>query len=465
MTENTVEENGTPGFNKWVAFGIIAMALMTNSIDGTIVATALHTLQQELHTTVSWAGWTITGYAFGFVVALPISAKLSTQFGHRKVFVWSMAIFTGASVLCGLSTNIYMLIAMRAVQALGGAGVTPAATGIIVEHFGKSRAQFLGLFGSMFATGAILGPIFGGLFVTYLSWQWIFFVNLPLGLAVVLLCAKIIPSDAKQVKIKEPMDFRGAILMAISIISGMYGANYLGAHPSEWKSPLFIGLVVLSGITFLLLTRHLYKTSDPLVMPRFIFGKGFGAVNLFNVLFSGFSLGLNALVPLYAINRYGISVLDSGTLLMANGAASVVLSTIMSIYINKTGYRMPLYLGTVLIALGFCLLALPPQFGFRPYYWLMFCSFFIGVGFGVNSPAGRNAGIQLAPDQSANIAAVRSLGMETGQIISVAVATAIIAASADGSVSQAKVFITLAVFLVLIVYPVISKVPESKGGW
>ena len=125
--------------NTKVAFPIVAMALLMITIDSTIVATALHALQQDLQTSVSWAGWTMTAYSLGFVLMLPLSAKLSIQYGHRRIFLLSVATFTLASLLCGLSTNIHMLIAFRALQAIGGAGITPSATGIIVNHFGRSR--------------------------------------------------------------------------------------------------------------------------------------------------------------------------------------------------------------------------------------------------------------------------------------------------------------------------------------
>ena len=155
-TDNRYEQ-----VNPKIVFPIVAMALLMITVDSTIVATALHTLQADLQTSVSWAGWTLTAYSFGFVVMLPLSAKLSIRFGNRPVFLISVATFTLASLLCGLSTNIYMLIAMRALQAIGGSGLTPSATGIIVNHFHRSRGKFLGLFGSIFAIGGMIGPIFG----------------------------------------------------------------------------------------------------------------------------------------------------------------------------------------------------------------------------------------------------------------------------------------------------------------
>ncbi|MGH7107320.1 MAG: MFS transporter, partial [Acetobacteraceae bacterium] len=114
-----------------LVFTIVALALMMMSLDGTIVATVLHSLQHELRTSVNWAGWTITGYSFGFVLMLPVSGNLSERFGRRRVFLASVVVFTAASLCCGLADNIFVLIALRALQAAGGAGFTPSATGII----------------------------------------------------------------------------------------------------------------------------------------------------------------------------------------------------------------------------------------------------------------------------------------------------------------------------------------------
>ena len=142
-------------------FAIIALALLMMSIDSTIVATALHAIQQGLHTSINLASLTITAYSFGFVLMLPISGKLAERFGRRRVFMASTLAFTLASLGCGMADDIYLLIVLRAIQAAGGAGFTPTATGIIVDHFGAARDRYVSLFGSIFPVGAMIGPIFG----------------------------------------------------------------------------------------------------------------------------------------------------------------------------------------------------------------------------------------------------------------------------------------------------------------
>lgn len=457
-------KNKSIAVNPKVVFPIVALSLLMITIDSTIVATALHALQKDLDTSVSWAGWTMTIYSFGFVLMLPLSAKLSTHFGHRIVFLTSISTFTLASLLCGLSTNIYMLIAMRAIQAVGGSGITPSATGIIVNHFHTSRDRFLGLFGSIFSIGSMIGPIFGGLFVTYTSWHWIFFINIPFGLTVIAFALRYIPKTPKNNTIREGLDIPGLLLLAVGILSAMYAATYLGDDTAKVYSPIFIGLIVGSLLSFTLFIKHLKRVKSPFIKPRFIYGKGFGAVNLINIIHTGMVIGTASLIPLYAISRYGISELNAGLLLVIEGVASVTMSVIMSIYLRRTGYRMPLYIGATILSVGVALISFAPWSAISTYTWLASSTFLIGFGFGVMSPAARNAGIQLAPAESANLAAVRSLGLQMGQIASIAIATAIISASTIPALAHSHIYLGLSLLL-FITIPVVSQVPENKGSW
>lgn len=451
--------------NKVVVFVIVALSLLMTTVDTTIVATALETLQRELHTTVNWVGWTLTAYSLGFVLMLPLSAKLSQQFGPKRIFLASVITFTITSLLCGLTNQIYILIILRVIQAVGAAGITPSVTAIIVDHFGDSRDRAVSLFGSIFPIGVMLGPIFGGLIVTYWTWPWIFFVNVPFGIVAVAMGAYFIPKDLpEKIKPKEKMDKTGVAWLALGVLASMFAATYLGEENADLFSWIFISLVFIAIIGFIGFFKHINHIKSPFIKPRFIYGKGFGTVNFLNVLFGGTTMGVIALVPLYAANRYGLNALNSGTLLIAQGAASVVLSTIMTMLLRKTGYKLPLTVGSSIIMIGTILLAVEPLFGLSPYMWLMSSTFLIGIGMGIISPPARNAGLQLAPDESATIAALRSLGLQLGSIISIAVATAVIASSSTPGPVQAHVYIGIAiVFLACI--PSIRFIPEHKGAW
>src|SRR5699024_384357 len=234
----------------------------------------------------NWAGWTITAYAFGFVLMLPVSGRLTDRFGNRKVFLGSVIAFTVASLCCGLASNIYMLLALRAVQAAGGAGFTPSATGIIVDHFGDARDRAVGLFGSIFPIGAMIGPVFGGLFVSYWSWRGIFLVNVPIGLAVILLALRYVPRDQPRRGLARPkMDVAGLALMGVGLISGMLAATYLGDSHARLWSVMFLAPATIAVVALWLFFRHVHRSPQPFIAPRLIHGPGFGIVNTVNILY------------------------------------------------------------------------------------------------------------------------------------------------------------------------------------
>lgn len=455
----------SPHINRVLVFIIVAISLLMTTADTTIVATALETLQEKLDTTTSWIGWTITAYSFGFVLMLPLSAKLSTILGPRRVYLWSVGGFTIASLLCGLVNSIYTMIPLRVIQALGAAGITPSVTAIIVQHFGSARDRAVSLFGSIFPIGVMIGPIFGGLFVTYLTWRWIFFLNIPLGIAVILLSLRYIPKDyIEKAQNKAKLDLPGLLWLGLGILAGMFAATYLSEKSAEVLSYQFIGLIVVSVIGLIGFFRHINRKRDPFIMPRFVYGKGFGTVNLMNLIYAGATAGSLSLVPLFVANRYGISALNASFMLIAQGGTSVIFSTVMSLLLRKTGYRPPMVLGCSVIILGMAGIALPPSLGLTPFWWMTFSTSFIGAGMGILSPPARNAGLQLAPEASATIAALRTQCLQLGSILIIGIATAIVTDTAHPGEVHAWVYAGVAA-LYFLGLPMIKGIPEHKGSW
>jgi MFS family permease len=451
--------------HRGLVFTIIALALLMMSIDNTIVATALHSLQHELQTSIDWAGWTITAYSLGFVVILPVAGKLSEQYGCRRVFVGSVVVFTIASLCCGLADNIYVLVALRGLQAAGGAGFTPSATEMIVDYFGNARDRAVGLFGSIFSIGTMIGPIFGGLFVTYWSWRGIFLVNVPIGIAVVMLALRYVPRDRPRTgESRAPMDAAGMTLLGGGLLAGMLAVSYLAERDAPlWSAGFVIPLGIAIGAVWMFF-RHINRSAHPFIAPHLISGPGFGTVNLINALYGGVTSGVVALVPLYASTRYGIDALGSGTLLVAQGAAAILFSIAGAFALRRTGYRRPMYVGGVVIAAGMLLLGLGPPAGIPAYAWLAGAAFLVGAGRGANNPASRNAGLQLAPRQASTIAALRTMSMSIATIITISVDTAILAGAHDPGHVQAWLF-GLAGALLVVALPLITRVPEHRGSW
>ena len=448
-----------------LVFGIVALALMMMSIDSTIVATALHALQTGLDTSIIWAGWTLTAYSFGFVLMLPISGRLSERFGRKRVFMGSVAVFTLASLGCGLADNIHVLIALRVLQAAGGAGFTPSATGIIVDHFGAARDRAVSLFGSVFPIGAMIGPIFGGLFVKYWSWRGVFFVNVPLGLLILALAWRFIPRDpAKDRSTGLTMDWVGMGLMGAAVLAAMFSTNALGAPGGDGGPWGFWALLAGATLATGLFVRHVRGASTPFIAPSLIWGSGFGPVNAVNAIYGGMTIGAVALVPLYAANRYGMDALAAGTLLIAQGIAAIALSLAATWALRRTGYRRPMWVGACAIVAGLGVLAVQAPEAIGPYRWLLGGAFLVGAGIGAVNPASRNAGLQLAPRSASTLAALRTLFLQLGTIATVAVATAVLADAHDPGRAQAWVYAAQALLL-LLALPLIHRVPEHRGAW
>jgi MFS family permease len=451
--------------HRGLVFTVIALALLMMSIDATIVATALHALQHELQTSIDLAGWTLTAYSLGFVVILPVAGKLSEQYGCRRVFLGSVVIFTIASLCCGLADNIYVLIALRGLQAAGGAGFTPSATQIIVSYFRDARDRAVSLFGSIFSIGTMIGPIFGGLFVSYWSWRGIFLVNVPIGIAVIALALRHVPRDRpSKGGSRASMDAIGMALLGAGLLLGMLAVSHVVEPNAHLGSPAFVIPLAIAIVALWMFFRHINRSEHPFIAPRLISGAGFGTVNLINGLYGGITSGVVALIPLYASNRYGIDALGSSTLLVAQGAAAIIFSIAGTFALRRTGYRRPMYLGGVVIAAGMLLLALFPLAGIPPYAWLAGAAFLVGAGRGANNPASRNAGLQLAPEQSSTLAALRTMCMSIGTIVTISIVTAILAGSHDPGRVQAWLF-GMAGALLVAALPLIARVPEHRGSW
>jgi MFS family permease len=244
----------------------------------------------------------------------------------------------------------------------------------------------------------------------------------------------------------------------------MLAVSYLVERNAHAWSPAFVIPMAIAIAALWMFFRHINHSAYPFIAPRLISGFGFGTVNLINGLYGGVTGGVVALIPLYAMNRYGIDALNSGALLTAQGVAAIILSIAAAFALRRTGYRLPLYLGGVAIAIGMLLLALSPVAGIPPYAWLAGSAFLIGTGRGTNNPASRNAGLQLAPEHSSTLAALRTMCMQIGTIITISLDTAILASSHDPGHIQAWLFASAAALLVAAL-PLIARVPEHRGSW
>ena len=445
-----------------LVFAIVAIALFMASIDQTIVATALSTIQHDLHAGIEWSSWTITIYALGQLVVMPLAGKLSDMYGRKRIFVTAVVLFTVASLLCGLATNIYVLVALRALQAIGGGAFMPSATGIVADHFGRDRDRALGMFTSVFPIGGIVGPVLGGIFVIGWSWRGIFLVNVPIGVALIILAVVFLPKS--RLRPSKKLDIPGVMLLAVVLLSAMLGITLLGGGST---SPLGIGFLLPEAIAIVALVLFLVRiryAANPFISLRLLRGRAFGAINLINFLYGAAALGFGAMVPLYAQERFGIPVLQAGTLLTARAIGVIVVAGLAVFALRRTGYRIPMMAGYGLIAVGVFGMAVKPD-GVSPYLWLSLSGAIAGIGMGLSMPATNNATMQLAPDELAGIAGLRGMFRQAGAIMGVSITTAVVAASANPGQAFANVFIIFAALLVCVVAPMVFLVPEHRGRW
>lgn len=455
------QDTGHPARGRLALFATVSIALFMASVDQTIVATALPAIQHDLHAQVNWSAWTITVYALGQVLVMPLAGKFGDQYGRKQIFLGAVALFTAASLCCGLADNIYLLIVLRFIQALGGGALMPSATGIIAERFGAGRDRALGLFSSIFPIGGIVGPVLGGVFVTYWSWRGIFLVNIPVGLVLLAFGAVVIPQIPHR---RDPqLDISGVLLLGATLLSAMLGIGYLGGTDSNPLSAFFLlpeCIAVLAAIAFI---RHIARAPSPFVSLRFLTGRDFGVMNLLNFLYGSAVLGFAPLVPLYAETRFHLAALPAGTLLTARAVGMIAVAAASVWLLRRTGYRWPIAVGFVLCGVGLVATASTPH-ALSAYAWLALGTGVCGVGMGIATPAANNATLQLAPEHAAAVAGLRGMFRQAGAITAVSITAAIVARSADPGIAQAHTFLVFAAIIIGSL-PLVLLVPDHRGRW
>ncbi len=454
---------GAPGPSRHLIFAIVAVGLFMSSIDSTIVATALPAIHTSLHATINWAGWTLTVYSLGMVIVLPIAGKISDELGRRRVFFYAVLLFTASSLLCGLANSIYLLVAFRALQAFGGGAIQPSAAGLVAEHFGRDRDRAIGLFGTIASGGQVLGPVVGGILVGYLSWRWIFFVNVPIGLVLLVALVKVVPDSAPTGRTRT--DIRGLLLMGLFILTANFGITSIGNQGTTLYDPAFLIPEAVALVALALFIRHTRRSPAPFIPMRLLRARGFAVLNSLNFLWGVAGFGIASLAPLYAEDRYHLPPLSAGTLLAARGVGAIAIGVAAAMTLRRTGYRLPLAAGFSVVAIGSVAMAISPRFGLSPYLWLAIAAGITGLGNGMANPASRNASLQVAPEEVAAITGLRQMFVFMGIIFSVSTVTAILNRSSDPGLAQARLLWVAAGILLFVMVPLVFRVPEHKGSW
>ncbi|MFN8634031.1 MAG: MFS transporter [Chloroflexota bacterium] len=413
-----------PPATRHLFFVLAGLAVLMGSIDTTIVAVAVPHLTTALDAPLIWVGWTLTAYQLVQIVMLPLAGKLSDSFGRRRVFLFCVAIFTLGSLLCGLASSIWVLIASRALQAVGGGGLMPSAVGIISDHYRERRAQARGLFTSVLPIGGILGPNLGGFILEHWTWRDMFFVNLPIGVVVFVGALLLLKPDSKMQS--RHVDVWGLVLYAGAIMILLATMTAAGRDPALWHTPLlWVALAASIGLMVVFL-RHIKRTPDPVMDYALVARRPFLAANLYNMVFGASVFGASSFVPTFAVSHFGMSALLSGSVNTPRSIAMIVTSFVASMWIIKTGYRVPMVIGVCLASISLFLLGqgrTEIQLGDVTFggFWLLATILAIGgVGMGLSSPASGNASLDLAPERAAALTGVRGMFRLTGGVLSIA---------------------------------------------
>lgn len=429
-------------------FGLVALAMLVTSMQGSTVAVALPDMVGDLGAPLRWVGWVLTIFSLAQAVSMPIAGKLSDELGRRTVFVMGLAIFGASSLACGLAPNVYVLIAARAVQGLAGGSLLPSAYGIIGDTFPGRRAQALGLMSSVFPLGSVIGPTAGGVVIEYFGWRWTFLGTVPLVIVVVVLARWILAASERRSG--AGIDARGAALFSLAVLGLVYALTELGQRdvsPSMAVVGVSLLVAVASTLIFLKLET---KVADPLIDLALLRRREFAFTNALNFFYGAGIFGLFSFIPLYAQTAYGMSHEESGVLLSPRALMMMLASIGASMILPRTGYRKPLLVGLTLMVGSLLLLS-------RGYHdvsiggWaisnFVYLSIVVGVtglAFGTAGPAANNAAIELAPDKIAAITGLRGMFRMLGGTLGTAVVVLVASRASSEAEGLQTAFLGLA---------------------
>ncbi|GIN84941.1 MFS transporter [Heyndrickxia sporothermodurans] len=335
-----------------VMMGLI-IGLIFSELDETIVNTAMPTIIKDLGG-LSLYGWVAGVYMLSLSAFMPILGKLADLFGRKKVYLISMAFFIGGSIVCGLSHSMTMLLIGRGIQGLGAGGLMPLAMTISSDLFPvEQRAKVQGFMGPIMFIPMLLGPLMGGFFVDQISWHWIFFVNIPVGVLAALLLASGLKEQMETKKVT--IDWIGALLLISSIISLLITPVLIENEGYSWGSPLIISLlclgVLLIGIFIWVESKvkepiiplHLFKNRNILVLSMIVFTVGVGLMGSFSSF------------PYFAQNVLGLTPTEAGYLTLPMMVGAVVSAMVCGFLLTKVRYRELFGIAFIMPIIGFYL--------------------------------------------------------------------------------------------------------------
>ena len=361
----------------------LMLALLLAALDQTIVGTAMPRIIADLHGFEQYA-WVTTAYLLTSTAVVPISGKLSDMYGRKLFLCGSAAGFVAASALCGLSQDMTQLIVFRGLQGVAGGVLTSTIFTVISQIFPPAeRARFQGLFSGIFGLASIVGPLVGGYLTDNLSWRWVFYVNLPVGLLALTVLLRSFP-NIKPVARERHIDFLGSGLLVLGVVPMLLALSW-GGNSYDWTSPVIIGLFLFSAVMLVVFGLVESRAIEPII-PLNLFRNRIVSVSIIAMMLMAAGMfGTILFIPLYIQGVIGTDATQSGTVLMPMMITMIGSSIISGQIIGRTGhYKIVGLLGMAVMAIGLYLLS---QMGSNPDYLLVVRNMIIvGLGMGPTMP-------------------------------------------------------------------------------
>ncbi|MGV3487534.1 MAG: MDR family MFS transporter [Tuberibacillus sp.] len=355
------------------------VAILLVAIDVTVVSTAMPEIVKDL-SGLSLISWVFAIYTLTTAVTTPIYGKLADLFGRKKVFIFGVVLFVLGSMLSGAAQTMNQLIWFRAFQGIGAGAVMPITFTIIGDLFpGEQRAKMQGVFSAVWGVAGLLGPLVGGFFVDQISWRWIFYINLPVGI-ISLILIFIFFHETLENKEKRKIDYIGAITFTIGISALLYALLNGGKEGYAWDSPAIIGLFAVALVFMIIFILIETKVSEPMLPPSLFKIPTIMVSNLIGFLSSFVLIGVNVYLPMWIQVILGHSATSSGLTLMPMSIAWPLGATFAGRYMYKIGAKFTAVVGSILILAGSSwLIALGLG---SPYWYFVGLMVVIGLGMG-----------------------------------------------------------------------------------
>ena len=348
---------------RWIALYVLCLGTLMIVLDVTIVNVALPSIRTDLGFTQSSLAWVVNAYLLTYGGCLLLGGRLGDLYGHRRMFLIGIAVFTAASLVCGLSTSQGSLIAARAVQGIGGAIVSAVSFGLLMTLFTEAheRAKAMGVMGFVASGGGSIGVLLGGVLTDVLNWHWIFLVNVPIGVAVVALGMRLLPQTQLQ-GARGALDVAGAVTVTTSLMLAVYAI--VNGNDWGWTSARTVGLLLVAAALLATFLAIESRVAAPLMPLRLFRRRNLATANVIGVLWAAAMFAWFFLSALYLQLVLGYSPLEVGlAFLPANIIMGVLSIGVSARLVMRFGIRRPLAIGLLLAAAGLALFARAPVDG------------------------------------------------------------------------------------------------------